>query len=163
MNILEGSELKKAQDFFKKAALIAKSSLCSVSSVGALVVKGGRVIGSAHNGPIEKACDPCLLKVVDGRARTELCYAMHAEERAIMNALENGHSTEGADLYSARTVNGEVIPYKNGLCAACGRAFLESGIKRVIMSKKDDGVVSFDANEFYDLSFDRFISKKFIM
>ncbi|RJO60064.1 hypothetical protein C4544_06905 [candidate division WS5 bacterium] len=162
MRILEGKELKEADLFFEKAAELSRKSICHVSKIGVVLVKSGKVIGEAFNGPLKKSCNPCLLDMIERQVKTELCLAMHAEERAVLDALEKGHDTNGADIYSVRVDEGKIVPYKNGLCASCGRVFLESGVKNVIIPK-EEGVTAYDTEEFYDISFNRFIQKKFII
>ncbi|MDO8507701.1 MAG: deaminase [bacterium] len=162
MKILEGNELKEAAKYVKKAADASKKSICSVSKVGVVLVKDGKVIGEANNGPSRKACNPCLMELLDRGVKTELCFAMHAEERAVLDALEKGNDIEGATIYSAKVVGGEMIPYKNGFCAACARVFLEAGLDKVVIPK-EDGLTQYDPEEYYDVSFDRFVQKKFIM
>lgn len=162
MKILEGKELKEADVFFKKAAELSRKSICHVSKIGVVIVKSGKVIGKAFNGPLKKSCNPCLLDILERQVKTELCLAMHAEERAVLDALEKGYDTNGADIYSVRVEGDKIVPYKNGLCASCGRVFLESGIKNVIIPR-EDGVTEYGTEEFYDLSFNRFIQKKFII
>lgn len=162
MKILEGRDLEKAEKYIEKAVATAKKSICLVSKVGVILVKDGRVIGEAFNGPLENACRPCLFDVIDKGVKMELCFAMHAEERAILDALEKGNKVAGATIYSVRVRGGEVAPYKNGLCASCSRVFLEYDLSKIIIPK-EDGLVEYDPEEYYDASFDRFIQKKYIM
>ena len=162
MNILEGKELKEAQKYIKKAAEVSEKSICSVSKIGATLVKDGKIIGRGFNGPVGAACHPCLLNLLGKNVKTELCFAMHAEERAIVEALENGHITKGATLYSTYVKNGKFYSTEDSFCAHCSRILLESDIVSVVMPK-EDSIVSYDIHEYYDLSFDKFISKHYIM
>ncbi len=162
MVTLEGQDLKEAKKYIKKAAEVSEKSICAVSKIGAVLTKNGKIIGEGFNGPSEKACSPCLFSLINKDVKTELCFAMHAEERAILDALEKGHDPKGATLYSTYVKNGNFFSTEDSFCAHCSRMFLESEIKEVVIPSKEE-FVSYDVNEFYDLSFDKFIQKKYIM
>ena len=53
--------------------------------------------------------------------RHELCYAVHAEQNAIIQAAKLGVSVEGATLYSTHQP-----------CVICAKMIINSGIKRVV-------------------------------
>ena len=91
---------------------------------GALVVKGGRVMGMASNKAINhpKIVSSCHIKTHCSR---------HAEQQAIRNA---GPNLKGAVLYVAR-VNKTGQERNSKPCSACERAITESGIKRVVFTQ----------------------------
>ncbi len=163
MKTLRGQELKEAKEYIKKAAEVSGQTICSVRRIGAVLVdKKGKIIGKGFNGPMGHKCNPCLLKLLAKGVKTELCFAMHAEERAVVDAIEKGHDTSGTTLYTAYVKNNKPTSTEDSFCAHCSRILLESDVKRVVLPEKG-GLSSYDINEFYDLSFDKFIEKNYIM
>ena len=74
--------------------------------VGAIIVKNKRVIATGYNGApqgIESCVDKkeCLRKKmnIESGTRHEFCYAVHAEQNAIIQAARVGCSVEGCTLY----------------------------------------------------------------
>ena len=53
--------------------------------------------------------------------RHELCYAVHAEQNAIIQAAKQGIALEGATLYCTHQP-----------CSICCKMIINSGIKRVV-------------------------------
>ena len=51
MRILTGEEEKEALPWFKKAAEVARQSLCLRAKCGAVIVKNGKIIGQGFNSP----------------------------------------------------------------------------------------------------------------
>lgn len=162
MKTLKGQELKEAQRYIRKAADFSGESICSKFRIGAVLEKNGKIIGKGFNGPIGKACNPCLLNLLHKGIKTELCFAMHAEERAVVDAIEKGHDTSGTTLYTTYVKNNKPTSTEDSFCAHCSRILLESDVERVVLPEKG-GLSSYDINEFYDLSFDKFIEKNYIM
>jgi len=116
-----------------KNALITeeKKSLCLRKQIGAVVVKNDKIIGVGHNGN-SKNIPPCSVigcakeyfKFRPG-LRNELCTGICAEQRAIIDAIKNGHNLKGAELYSTYSP-----------CVSCSRYMIEFGIKKVYYKKE---------------------------
>ena len=96
--------------------------------VGAVIVKDKRVMTTGYNGAPAgiKSCEEkgeCLRRKLNIPSGTkhELCFAVHAEQNAIIQAAKLGVSLEGATMYVTHQP-----------CVICTRMILNSGIKRVI-------------------------------
>ena len=105
------------------------SSCCQTNRhVGAIIVKEKRVIATGYNGAPQgiKSCvdkNECLRKSlnVESGTRQELCYAVHAEQNAIIQAARVGSSVEGCTLYCTHQP-----------CVICAKIIINSGIVRVV-------------------------------
>lgn len=96
--------------------------------VGAVIVKNKRIIATGYNGAPQgiKSCadkKECLrVKLnVESGTRQELCYAVHAEQNAIIQAARVGSSVEGCTLYCTHQP-----------CVICAKMIINSGITRVV-------------------------------
>ncbi|MDK2885759.1 MAG: dCMP deaminase [Thermosipho sp. (in: thermotogales)] len=119
---------EKWDEYFAKIALlIASRSTCFHRKVGAVIVKNKRILATGYNQPPSgfPHCDSigCIrddLKIESGKNQ-EVCYALHAEQNALMQAARFGISTENSTIY---------VTHKP--CSVCARLIINSGIKRVI-------------------------------
>jgi len=96
--------------------------------VGAIIVKNKRIIATGYNGApqgIESCMDKgeCMRKKlnIESGTRHELCYAVHAEQNAIVQAAKVGSSVEGCTLYCTHQP-----------CVICAKMIINSGITRVV-------------------------------
>ena len=96
--------------------------------IGAVIVKNKRIVTTGYNGAPAgiKTCverGECLrqkLGIASG-TRAELCYAVHAEQNAIIQAAGLGSSIDGATLYCTHQP-----------CVLCAKMIVNAGIKRVV-------------------------------
>ncbi len=116
--------------FMNLAETVAEWSSCYQSNrhVGAVAVKDKRILTTGYNGSpagIESCAErgECLRRKLDiaSGTRQEVCYAVHAEQNAIIQAAKLGVSLEGATLYVTHQP-----------CVICTRMIINSGIKTVI-------------------------------
>lgn len=119
--------------FMSLAKEIAKWSSCIRENrqVGAIIVKDKRVLTTGYNGAPSgiKSCvekNVCVRKslCIDSGTRQELCYAIHAEQNAILQATKLGISVDAATLYCTHQP-----------CSICAKMIINSGIKRVVYEK----------------------------
>lgn len=96
--------------------------------VGAIIVKDNRVLTTGYNGAPSnvKSCvekGECLRKKLNiaSGTRHELCYAVHAEQNAIIQAAKQGICIDGATLYCTHQP-----------CVICAKMIINAGIKRVV-------------------------------
>lgn len=96
--------------------------------VGAVIVRDKRILTTGYNGAPAgvKSCkekQECMrvkLGIPSG-TKHELCYAVHAEQNAIIQAAKLGLSLEGAILYCTHQP-----------CSICAKMIINAGIKKVI-------------------------------
>ena len=118
------------QRFMDMAFTIAGWSSCfrAGRSIGCVIVKDKRIMTTGYNGAPAgiKTCrekGECLrdkLGIPSG-TRMETCYAVHAEQNAIVQAAKLGVSIEGATLYCTHQP-----------CSMCCKMIINSGITRVV-------------------------------
>ena len=116
--------------FMKMAWLISEWSSCyrQGRKIGAVIVKDKRIMTTGYNGAPAglltcKERGECLrdkLNVPSG-TRTELCYAIHAEQNAILQAAKLGLAIDGATLYCTHQP-----------CSVCAKMIINTGIRRVV-------------------------------
>lgn len=135
--------IKKSFDqiFMNLATDLALRSHCVKAQVGAVLTKETRIISIGYNGPPAGThnCDEEWPETGCPRDSKNSCsLALHAEENAILYAVKNGASLEGATLYLTLSP-----------CLACARIIYSSGIKKVLFLnsyaqykglKSDEGV-----------------------
>lgn len=112
------------------AGFVATWSSCYQPNrqIGAVIAKDKRIVTTGYNGAGAgiKSCKErgeCLrrkLNIASG-TRAELCYAIHAEQNAIIQAAKLGVSIDGATLYCTHQP-----------CVICAKMIINSGIKRVV-------------------------------
>lgn len=116
--------------FMALAETVAEWSSCYQSNrhVGAVIVKDKRILTTGYNGApsgIESCAERgvCLRRERNIQSGTmqEVCYAVHAEQNAIIQAAKVGVSLENAIMYVTHQP-----------CVICTRMILNSGIKRVV-------------------------------
>ena len=96
--------------------------------IGAMIVRNKRIVTTGYNGAPAgiKTCverGECLRQKlgIPSGTRAELCYAVHAEQNAIIQAARLGSSIDGATLYCTHQP-----------CVLCAKMIVNSGIKRVV-------------------------------
>jgi dCMP deaminase len=102
---------------------LAQRSHCVKAQVGAVLTKDTRIISIGYNGPPAGThnCDEEFPDVGCPRDSKNSCsLALHAEENAILYAVKNGATLEGATLYLTLSP-----------CLSCARLIFSSGIKKV--------------------------------
>lgn len=96
--------------------------------VGAIIVKNKRILTTGYNGAPEgvvscKERGECLREKlgIESGTRHELCYAVHAEQNAIIQAARLGIVLDGATLYCTHQP-----------CVICAKMIINAGIKRIV-------------------------------
>lgn len=120
--------------------------------VGAVVVRDKRILTTGYNGAPSgiKSCaekGECMrrnMNIASG-TRQELCYAVHAEQNAIIQAARIGVSLKGATMYVTHQP-----------CIICAKMIINSGIERLVY---DEGYPDEFAIKLFDeagLKYERF-------
>ncbi len=119
--------------FMQEAQRVAENySLDPQHPTGAVIVRDTEILGFGANGSDhheKHGCERKRLSIPTGQGY-ELCKGCHptnhAEQKAILNALENKTDPKGADLY----LHGHWW-----CCESCWEAMILAGIKNVYLSK----------------------------
>ena len=116
--------------FMEMAQVIAGWASCYQPNrkIGAVIVKNKRIMTTGYNGAPAgvKTCmerGECLRRKlgIPSGTRQEMCYAIHAEQNAIIKAAKLGVSIDGATLYCTHQP-----------CGVCAKMIVNSGIVRVV-------------------------------
>lgn len=128
--------------FIEMAQLVGTWSSCYKENrkMGSVIVKDKRILTTGYNGA-PAGVKPCVergecmrvVKGIESGTRAELCYAVHAEQNAILQAARIGVSTLGATIYITHSP-----------CAVCAKMIINSGIKRVVYLEKYPDNFSFE-------------------
>lgn len=134
------SERPSWDEYFSQLArMVARRSTCLRRNVGALLVKGERIIATGYNGApqgVSHCLDVgCLRQERDipSGQRYELCRGVHAEQNAIINAARYGVSTMDSVLYCT-----------NQPCMLCARMLVNAGVVRVVHQGDFDDELALD-------------------
>jgi dCMP deaminase len=98
----------------------ADNSYCERRKVGALIVRDRMIISDGYNGTpsgFENICED-----TDGATKA---YVLHAEANAITKVAKSNNSSNGATLYIT-----------DSPCIECAKLIIQSGIVRVVYSRK---------------------------
>lgn len=116
--------------FMNLAETVATWSSCFQENrkIGAVIVKDKRIITTGYNGAPSgiTSCmerGECLRKKlkIESGTRQEICYAVHAEQNAIIQAARLGIAIDKATLYCTHQP-----------CVICAKMIINSGIARVV-------------------------------
>lgn len=116
--------------FMEMAHLVGTWSSCYQPNrkIGAIIVRNNRVLTTGYNGapsgyPSCVERQECIrrIKNIPSGTQHELCYAIHAEQNAIVQAAKQGIALEGATLYCTHQP-----------CSICAKLIINSGIIRVV-------------------------------
>ena len=116
--------------FMEMAQLVSTWASCyqEERKVGTVIVKDKRVMTTGYNGApagvrtcVERG--ECLRKKlgIPSGTRHEMCYAVHAEQNAIIQAAKLGVNIDGSTLYCTHQP-----------CILCAKMIVNAGIVRVV-------------------------------
>ena len=96
--------------------------------VGAVIARDKRILTTGYNGAGSgiiscKEKGECLRRTrgIKSGTQHEICYAVHAEQNAVIQAAKIGLSIDGATIYCTHQP-----------CVICAKIIINSGIKRVV-------------------------------
>ena len=116
--------------FMELTEMVATWSSCYQTNrhVGAIIVKDKRVMATGYNGAPAgvKSCEEkgeCLRRKlnIESGTKHELCFAVHAEQNAVIQAARSGINTNGSTLYCTHQP-----------CVICAKIIINAGIRRVV-------------------------------
>lgn len=115
--------------FMDIAKAVAKRTSCLNREVGAIIVRDKQILSTGYNGPPSGAahCEVCVRKQrnIPSGEQLDVCYAIHAEQNAIILAAKYGISIKGGTLYST------LQP-----CSLCSKFIANSGLAEVVYEGK---------------------------
>lgn len=158
MRILDTEEAKTAASFLEQAAEQARHSTCQHVRCGAVIVKGNEVIGRGFNSPpkeleSQRRCN--ISKESYNKKITDKTCCVHAEQRAIIDALKNSPGKiNGSALYFMR-VNGDgnITTAGKPYCTICSKMALDVGISEFVLWH-NSGITVYNTEEYNGISFD---------
>lgn len=140
-----------------EAVEVAKKAKCLKAKCGTVIVKDGCLIGEGYNAPpLDKEENrTCHKEFGPGKPKYDRTCCMHAEWRAIMDALKkNSDKITGAKLYFMRVdENGHIKKSGAPYCTVCSRLALDSGISHFLLWQ-DKGICEYSTDEYDRLSYE---------
>lgn len=116
--------------FMQLAKTIGTWSSCFQENrkIGAVIVLNKRILTTGYNGAaagvtscVERGeCMRRKLNIPSG-TRAEICYAVHAEQNAVVQAAKLGISIDGGTLYCTHQP-----------CSICAKIIINAGIRRIV-------------------------------
>lgn len=115
-------------DFYMNYARnISKKANCIKGQVGAIIVKRNKILAEGVNS-VPNGIKPCTeesclrkkLKLKSGEHQ-ELCFVVHAEQNALLDALEKKKNVKNSTLYVTKKP-----------CIICTKMLINAGIKKII-------------------------------
>jgi deoxycytidylate deaminase len=151
MKFLIEEQEKEAALWMNEAAQIAEHALCLKAKCGTVIVKNGEIIGSGYNAPpLDKEENRmCGKDFGVGKPKYDKTCCMHAEWRAIMDALRRNHKKlAGSKLYFTRVdESGEIKKSGKPFCTVCSRMALDAGIEKFVLWH-EEGIVEYPTEEY---------------
>ena len=157
MQILTWKQSQKAEQYFQLAWKIAQNATCERSKCGCVIVKNNKIIWQWYNTPPKNletqrrcTCD----KNSYHRKVTDKTCCIHAEQRAIMDALKNyPDKIEGADLYFIRLdKDGNMSKAWKPYCTICSKMALDTWIKNFLL-RHEEWITKYNTEEYNLLSY----------
>ena len=143
--------------FMQMTETIATWSSCYKEnrSVGAIIVKNKRILTTGYNGA-PAGIESCkergegirINQGIESGTRHEICYAIHAEQNAIIKAAKIGVSIDGATLYC-----------KHQPCVICTKMIINAGITRVVYKEEYPDTFAVQLMELADIQCEKFAEK----
>ncbi len=122
--------IKKDNYYLNYAKKISVNANCIKGKVGAILVKDDKIISegvnSVPNGITPCTEETCLRKKLNLKSgeNQELCFVVHAEQNALINALNNRIDVKDSTLYVTKQP-----------CIICAKMLINAGIKKIIYLK----------------------------
>ena len=116
-------------DYYMNIAIqVSLRSTCMRRKVGAVIVKDNRILSTGYNGAPSGLpncidnCERCYRSAhnIPSGQMLDMCYAVHGEQNAILNAMKTGENLKGASIY--------VNTYP---CPTCMKLIIQVGISNI--------------------------------
>jgi pyrimidine deaminase RibD-like protein len=160
MKLLTEAERALIEQYIDEAKELAHQATCQRAKCGAVIVKAGEIIGRGFNSPPgndekERRCE-IKKNEYDIKVTDKTC-CMHAEQRAVMDALHHHpDQLEGSKLYFARyypdgeqrVMGGKIQLY----CTVCTKMMYDVGVAEFVLPHQN-GICVYPKDEYLDQSF----------
>lgn len=140
------------KDFMREAAKVARLATCKRAKCGSIIVKDNATIGTGFNSPAgnlesQRRCDIDKEKL--HKKVTDKTCCMHAEQRAIFDALRNNpDKLPGSTLYFVRLdKDGQIEKAGKPYCTICSKMALDVGIRSFVLWH-EAGIKVYDMQEY---------------
>lgn len=150
-------EISLAMKYIQEAWQVALKATCWRSKCGSVIVKNSEIIGSWYNSPAwelesQRRCE-CNKDDYHKKVSDKTC-CIHAEQRAIMDALRNNpDKIVGSRLYFVRIDDNWNIKYSgNPYCTICSKMSLDTGVSEFVLYR-EEWICVYDTEEYNDLSY----------
>lgn len=136
------------------ARVVSTRSTCLRRRVGAIIVKGNRILSTGYNGApsgLAHCLDIGCLREKQGvksGERHELCRGLHAEQNAMLQAAVYGVSIAGGTLYTTHQP-----------CVLCAKMIVQAGIERVVFGGEYPDAFAQDILSEAGIRMERYISE----
>lgn len=144
------------EDYFKEAGKEASKALCKRDKCGAIIVINNKIIGRGYNAPpkdMEENCKCDLDLILSKKKKSDRTCCLHAEWRAIIDAIKKTPKLSGSTLYFVRVDESGNLKYsKEPYCTVCSRLVLDVDIK-LFGLWTIDGPKLFPTKEYNDMSY----------
>lgn len=149
------------ESWMNEAALVANQATCTRARCGAVIVNDGKVVGRGFNSPPgndegQRRCD--VSKETYDQKVTDKTCCVHAEQRAVMDALRN-HPDQlpGSTMYFMRLDGEENVRPNTSLsrpyCTICSKMIFDAGIAQFVLMQ-GEGLCSYETGEYNRISYD---------
>lgn len=148
---------EKVTQYLSKTVEVAKNATCERSRCGAIIVSKDEIIGCGFNSPpqnIEEQRRCQVSKDSYHKKVTDKTCCVHAEQRAIMDAMKNNsNKLANSRLYFIR-LNEKEEPSiaRQPYCTICSKMALDVGIKEFVLWH-EKGAYIYDTKEYNTISF----------
>lgn len=144
------------EDYFIEAGKEARKALCFRAKCGAVIVLNDEIIGRGYNTPPNDDVKhrKCELNLVNSpKPKSDRTCCIHAEWRAICDALKNKQNLLGSTLYFARVdENGNILKSGKPYCTVCSRLALDNKIDFFALWH-EEGIKIYNTDEYNNLSY----------
>lgn len=146
--------------WLNKALEMADHSNCQRAHFGSYIIKDKKILGVGCNTSIRP--EHCCLKPKGYRIGNNpgLCWAVHAEWSALIDALQRRNNVNGATLYIAgKYPDGRVRKHSFFSCTVCIRLLLAANIKNIVRIGPDGEPLELSIDEAVDSAYHELIDK----
>ncbi len=156
MRVLSDTEAVEAGRFLQHAAHLALRSKCLRSRGGSVLVKDQKIIGEGWNSPpLDECIEVCLKEVLPQEFKGDKTCCVHAEQRAMIDALDYHGKTyvQNSRIYFVRLDETGTIKYAgHPNCTTCSKSALDVGIAEFVLYHQS-GITVYDTREYNNITF----------